>query len=260
MACGECRSLYCHPMPDLADLESMYGTSYAADSDPEGIADPIEPEWVLEWLDRLVPGTFMDYGCGGGELLVEAKRRGWRVLGVELTKDVVEETTKRTGLPVVTVDEALDKGRFANVLHVGDVLEHLTNLDREMPRILSLIERGGLLLAQGPLEANGNLFNWAVRLARSLGGRKPADMPPYHVILATMEGQWALFHRSGLDAIEESVSEVSWPAPARLSSKDLLEVRTVGLYVLRLASRALSRLRPRRWGNRYRYAGRVEAS
>ena len=34
-------------------------------------------------------------------------------------------------------------------------------------------------------------------------------------------------HRSGLDAIEESVIEVSWPA--RLSSKDLLEARTVAL-------------------------------
>ena len=205
-------------------------------------------------------GAFMDYGCGSGELLVAAKQRGWEVLGVELRKDVAESTTTRTGLPVVTVDEALDKGRFADVLHVGDVLEHLTELDREMPRLLSLINHGGLLLAQGPLEANENLFNWAVRLARYLGGRRPADTPPYHVILATLEGQWALFRRSGLDPIEEIVTEVSWPAPARLSSKDLLEARTVGLYVLRLASRAVSRLRPRRWGNRYCYAGRTQAS
>ena len=85
-------------------------------------------------------------------------------------------------------------------------------------------------------------------------------MPPYHVILATVEGNGLLSRRSGLDAIEESVTEVSWPAPARLSSKDLLEARKVGLYVLRLASRALSRLRPRRWGNRYCYAGRTQAS
>ena len=260
MRCRGCRSHYCNPMPDAGCLESMYGTGYRAGSGLQTVSDPTKPGWVLAWLDRLTTGTFMDYGCGSGELLVAAKQRGWEVLGIELRKDVAEDTTARTELPVVTVDEALDQGRFADVLHVGDVLEHLTDLDREMTRILSLIERGGLLLAQGPLEANGNLFNWTVRLARSLGDRRATDMPPYHVILATVEGQWALFRRSELDAIEESVTEVSWPAPARLSSKDLLEARTVGLYVLRLASRALSRLRPRRWGNRYRYAGRVEAS
>ena len=238
----------------------MYGTSYRSSSGLETISDPAKPAWVLAWLDRLPTGTFIDYGCGSGELLVAAKQRGWDVLGVELGKDVADDTTTRTGLPVVTVDEALDKGRFADVLHVGDVLEHLTDLDREMPRLLSLMKHGGLLLAQGPLEANGDLFTWAVRLARALGGRGPADTPPYHVVLATLEGQWALFRRSGLEAIEETVTEVSWPAPARLSSKDLLEARKLGLYVLRLASRALSRLRPRRWGNRYCYAGRTQAS
>lgn len=258
--CHGCASHYCRPMPDAQDLESMYGTGYQLGSGLHTVSDPAKAAWVLARLDQLPPATFMDYGCGSGELLVAAKQRGWDVVGVELRRDVADETSARTGLPVITVDEAIEKGRFAKVLHVGDVLEHLTNLDREMPRIIALIEGGGLLLAQGPLEANGNLFNWALRVSRSLRGRRPAQMAPYHVILATVAGQWALFRRCGLDAIEKSVTEVFWPAPAHVSSKDLLEPRKVCLHVLRLCSRALSRLRPDRWGNRYRYAGRVEGS
>ena len=259
VACGRCGSLYCRPMPDAEDLASMYGTSYESCSGPDSAADPKEPEWVLDWLERTPPGSFVDYGCGGGDLLVGATTRGWRALGVELAPDVVNETSRRTGLPVLTVEGALGKGAFADVLHLGDVLEHLTDLDREMPRILSLIKPGGLLLAQGPLEANGNLFTWMLRLARSLRGRPSIEMPPYHVILATMEGQWALFRRFGLTAVEQELTEVFWPAPARLSWKDLLKPRGVGLYSVRLVSRALSRLRSRRWGNRYRYAGRLES-
>jgi SAM-dependent methyltransferase len=242
-------------MPDVSDLASMYGESYGNVSGPEA-ADSKEPEWVLAWLERLSPGVFMDYGCGDGELLAGANERGWEVLGVELMAEVVERTKKRTGLPIVTAGEALE-AQLADVLHVGDVLEHLTDLDREMPRILSLIQPGGLLLAQGPLEANGNLYTWTLRMARALKRRAPVDMPPFHVVLATAEGQWALFRRFGLAAVEKRVSEVSWPAPSRLSATDLVRPRQVGLFSLRLASRGLSRLRSDRWGNRYRYAGRT---
>ncbi len=249
-------------MPDASDLAAMYGASYGheAQSDfTQGVSDPREPGWVLERLKRLPPGSFVDYGCAGGELLVAAAGLGWKVVGVELTAEVVKSTAAATGLPVLEAEDSLDKGLCADVLHLGDVLEHLTDLDREMPRILSLLRQGGLLLAQGPLEANGNLFTSTLRLARLLKGRrtlKMTEMAPYHVLLATAPGQWALFRRFGLTAIEERVSEVSWPAPDRISLRDVLEPRRVSLFTLRLASRALSRLRPDRWGNRYRYAGR----
>jgi SAM-dependent methyltransferase len=249
-------------MPDARVLESMYGGEYSEGSDPDGdhVRDPKEPEWVLDWLGRLEPGTFVDYGCGRGELLVEASRRGWDVVGVELVEEVARAAASRTGLAVVTVEEVSKKTAAADVLHVGDVLEHLTDLESEMPRILSLVKPGGLLLAQGPLEANGNLYTWMVRLGRFTRRRKPVEMAPYHVILATAAGQRALFHRFGLTTLEESVTEVSWPAPERLSSKELRAPRLVALFLLRRTSRVLSRARPRHWGNRYRYAGRTKTS
>jgi SAM-dependent methyltransferase len=220
--------------------------------------DPREPQWVLEWLDRLPPGAFVDYGCGTGELLAGAVARGWSSLGIELSPEVVAATSRRTGLPVLTNAEAFQKGAVADVLHLGDVLEHLTDIDRELPRILSLLKRGGLLLAQGPLEANGNLFTWMLRMTRTLKRRAPVSMPPYHVLLATVAGQWALFRRFGLSAVESKVTEVSWPAPSRLSPRDLARPRQAALFTLRVLSRALSRVRSDRWGNRYRYAGRLD--
>jgi len=256
VACGRCGSLYCRPMPDALDLASMYGTSYGSATGPDHVADPKEPEWVLDWLEQIPPGRFVDYGCAGGELLVGAAARGWRALGVELAREVAEETSRRTGLAVATVEEAFDEGPVADVLHLGDVVEHLTDIDREMPRILSLLKPSGLLLAQGPLEANANLFTWTLRIARVLRRRGAIETPPYHVLLATVEGQWALFRRFGLTAVEETVTEVWWPAPSRLSPGDLARPRQVGLFCLRLASRTLSRLNAARWGNRYRYAGR----
>ncbi len=255
--CVGCRSLYCDPMPDRITLALMYGTEYGTSFavDP-AIEDPKEPQRVVRWLEQAERGTFLDYGCGSGVLLVQAGRLGWEAVGVEFDEEVVRRVREATGARVMSVSESLRFGQpVADVLHLGDVIEHLTELDRQMPAILGLLKPGGVLLAQGPLEANPNLFTAALRLVRRLRARR-TEMAPYHVLLATAQGQRALFRRFGLEALEFSLREVCWPAPARISPSDLGRPRTVGLFVARRLSQALSALRPGDWGNRYFFAGR----
>src|SRR5262249_22281433 len=135
----------------------------------------------------------------------------------------------------------------------GDVLEHLTGLPGQLRVILRLVRPGGLVVAQGPLEANACVFTWVVRGARGLRGAPTATMAPYHVVLATAAGQRRLFERSGLACLEFSVSEVDWPAPARIGARDLRDPRRVALFALRRVSRATSRVASTRFGNRYLY-------
>ena len=154
-------------------------------------------------------------------------------------------------------DDLLASGEApADALHLGDVIEHLTDLDRQMPAILRLLKPEGVLIAQGPLEANANLFTWVLRLARGVRGRKPPEMAPYHVLLATARGQRALFRRSGLEELEYRLREVSWPAPGVLTAADWRRPRALGLFALRRLSAGISALAPRNLGNRYFYAGR----
>jgi SAM-dependent methyltransferase len=244
-------------MPDEATLALMYGpeygTSFAADP---AIDDPKEPRSVVRWLERSERGTFLDYGCGSGALLVQAARLGWEVVGVEFDDEVVRRVGEATGARVLSVTEAAAiKRPMADVLHLGDVIEHLTELNRQMPEILGLLKQGGVLLAQGPLEANANLFTSALRLARRIRPRR-TEMAPYHVLLATARGQRSFFQRFGLEPIEFSLREVCWPAPARVAPRDLLRPRAIGLFLARRLSQAVSTLRPGHWGNRYFFAGR----
>lgn len=257
--CGGCSSLYCNPMPDHQLLERMYGPEYATSfqHDPS-IADPKQPERVLHWLRTLPAGTFLDYGCGQGALLTAAQEAGWKAVGVEFSKEVAARVAERTGAIVVTDPACLPAGgrEAADVLHLGDVLEHLTEMDRQMPEIMNLLRPSGVLLAQGPLEANGCLFTLGLKLMRRLTGRKPVEMAPYHVSLATAAGQRILFRRFGLQEQEFVVREVAWPAPAVLRAADLRRPRSLALFTLRRLSQACTLLRPGPWGNRYFYAGR----
>jgi SAM-dependent methyltransferase len=256
--CLSCGSLYCNPMPDAEVLLRMYGPEYG----DSFAADPIGEESrdsrrVLELLEKCGGGTFVDYGCGGGGLLAEAARGNWRAIGVEFDEEVVAEIRRKTGLEALTPREIETlNGLSIDILHLGDVIEHLTALDSQMTGIVRLVKPGGLLVAQGPLEANPNLFTLAVRLGRTFRKGRRTEMAPYHVLLATARGQRRLFARFGLQELEFITSEVAWPAPARLSPGDWKRPRALGLYGLRRMSQAVSAVGGGQWGNRYFYVGR----
>ena len=56
--------------------------------------------------------------------------------------------------------------------------------------------------------------------------------------------------------LEFSMEEVDWPAPARLTREVARSPRALALYSLRRFSRIGAKLLPRRFGNRYFFAGR----
>ena len=255
--CLSCNSLYCDPMPDGETLSQMYGTDYGVSFVGEAPDDGSRDERrIIELLKELKKGVFVDYGCGAGSVLAEAAKLNWRAVGVEFDEEVAAEVERSTGVEVLTLSqsEALDR-LHADILHLGDVIEHLTETNRQMPEIVKLIRPGGLLVAQGPLEANLNLFTLMVRLARSLRRWRRTEMAPYHVLLATAKGQRLLFQRLGLKEMEYIIKEVAWPAPSRLSLSDIRRPRSLGLYLLRLASQTISRLGFAQMGNRYFYLG-----
>lgn len=259
-ACTDCGTLYCAPMPDAAVLAEMYGVDYTQEGGSAGHTEnPKEPERVVEWLSKLESGTFVDYGCGEGELLTEAQRTGWKAVGVEFSDDVARKTSARTGQAVFTRPHERPDFPPADVLHLGDVIEHLTRLDEQMPDILRLLKPGGILLAQGPLEGNTSLFTLVLASARGLRRDRRTEMAPYHVLLATARGQREFFRRFGLEEIEYTLREVAWPAPAGLMLSDLRRPRMVGLFALRRISKLVSALHPTQWGNRYFYVGRRRA-
>lgn len=256
LECLSCKSLYCEPMPDVETLSLMYGVDYHASDDYHETADENSehPPPVIDLLKKLEKGTFIDYGCGKGALLPSAKRLGWQSFGVEFAPDVVARTEQETGVKVFSAGEP-PKAIRADVLHLGDIIEHLTDLNKQMPEILRWLKPGGWLAAQGPLEAESNLFTFAIKTVHRLKN-KPSNVPPFHVILASAKGQRDFFKRFGLEETEYLLDEIAFPAAERLSSSVLSNPRQLGLFALRKISKAISFALPGERGNRYFYCGR----
>ncbi len=257
--CRGCGSSFCDPMPDPETLAQMYGPTYgyAGGADRE-VEDPKEPERVLERLRRRPAGIFVDFGCGSGSLVVAARAMGWISVGVEFDPLVARHVAAETKCVVFGgLGELRELGPLpVDVIHLGDVIEHLTAPLETLRELASLLRPGGWLIAQGPLEAGPALFTTALLLARALSpSRRPKDMPPYHVLQATVDGQRTLFARAGLVSIEYELSEVAWPAPGTLSAASLARPRDLMLFALRRLSQHASALNPTKWGNRYFYVG-----
>jgi 2-polyprenyl-3-methyl-5-hydroxy-6-metoxy-1,4-benzoquinol methylase len=259
LQCTACGSLACEPMPDADVLAQIYGPGYAelVTADHE-VQDPKQPERVCDYLASRPTGRFIDFGCGSGTLLERARDLGWDAAGVEFDEAVARATAARTGLTVSTVGAALNGVPPADVLHLGDVIEHLTSPLDEVRAALSLVRPGGTLVAQGPLENNLTVFGLAKRAVGRLRPSRERQQPPTHVLQATASGQRTFFRRLGLDERTFDVFEVEWPAPASLAACGR-DARLITLLVLRRISLAAGRVTPKTWGDRYFYVGSKSA-
>jgi len=243
-------------MPDDEVLAAMYGSEYGALTSADYDVDsPRDTEAVLGFLNDHKPGTILDFGCGQGDLIRAIQRdTAWKPTGVEWDPGVSASVQARTGARVFTyADLVAGRVPLVDAVHLGDVIEHLTELDRQIPLILSVVRPGGYVLAEGPLECGRALFEVVVRVTQAARAEHPVSAPPTHVLQASIAGQRGFFARHGLTERAFKVYEVDWPAPSRLRRQDLHHPRTLALYLLRRLSAPLSR-RPL-WGNRYQYVG-----
>jgi len=197
--------------------------------------------------------TLLDFGCGNGSFLVAAAKEGFEVTGVEYEPSAIENAARKSGLPVMSLEEVRARALRPEVIHVGDVLEHLPDPVGVMRVLEGLLAPNGVLFLEGPLQSNPSLVYYvsrAVKVAkRRLGLDRAATLAPTHLILVNARAQRDFFTRTlGLRCTYFRVTESGWPY--------LLETGTprtpAGLVraAIGLSARVLARALPG-WGNRF---------
>jgi SAM-dependent methyltransferase len=109
---------------------------------------------VLDAIGRHVAaGRLLDVGCGHGLLLDEASRRGYDVLGLELSRSAAAHAREVLGLPVneqpVEAFAADTAARF-DVIVLADVIEHLDDPAATLDACAGLLVDGGVLCVITP--------------------------------------------------------------------------------------------------------------
>ena len=173
-----------NPQPSDAELGAIYTDTYFLGSAPEGApgTDGFEREvnalkraTAAGYLDRIEAyrgwspesrrgKKLLEIGSGLGNLLVEARERGYEVTGVEYASSSVDRANLRLGAPLVvqgTVESApLEDGAF-DVCVFADVIEHTRDPLAVVARAWDLLAPGGTLFVAIP-----SLDSWSARLMR----------------------------------------------------------------------------------------------
>jgi SAM-dependent methyltransferase len=189
--CPACGHLQVDPMPASAQLEDSYAGTASEDYELEEAGQRATARGVLDRIERQVPqrGRLLDYGAWVGFLASEAAARGWEVVGVEPSLWAAKRARSR-GVKILRPEE-LHAGAFTAIA-LGDVIEHLPDLDAEIERLAALLEPGGAIWIATPDAGS--------RVARTLG-RRWWSVIPTHVHLFTRASLGALLERHGFELL-----------------------------------------------------------
>ena len=162
--CEGCQHSFVAPVPDPTQLAAIYEAGYYEGStQPTGFRNyaglhDARIRMFGRHLDLIAKGggagRLLDVGCANGDFLVEARHRGWDVLGVDPSAARTEVIAAGVPLVGTTVRDAAVAERSLDVITFWDVLEHVSDPVEDLRSAKRLLKVGGLVVATVPDAGN----------------------------------------------------------------------------------------------------------
>lgn len=193
--CARCGTVAQPSLPAGGQLLDLYRDTDDAPYLAEEAGRRATARRLLALIERhRPPGRLLDVGCGHGLLLDEARRRGWAVLGLELSAAARAYAREGLGLEVRDATlEGLDDGDFDAVV-LADVLEHLADPVGTLRAAAARLRDGGVLLVVTPDPGSVT--------ARVAGARWWGFLPA-HTYLLPRRTLRAVLAGEGLEPVED---------------------------------------------------------
>ncbi len=179
--CQRCGLVYMNPRLTEAAIARFYDTVYGTQGASEGFESDQRARavYLLDVATRLLADDpdgetalfagprpqVLDIGCGAGQLLQEAQRRGWEVRGTELSQVAAQHASQLLGVPIHCGDfrELRLPAGSLDLVVMQAVVEHLRAPIDFLRDSAALLRPGGVLFFSVP-----NVASAEHRLARLL--------------------------------------------------------------------------------------------
>ena len=188
--CKSCGLIAQNPQPSDAELAAIYGPDYfIGSSEDDRFASQFEVvkrATAALQLDEIAAflghqgqnaggRRLLEVGCGHGNMLLEAQRRGYEVEGIEYSADAAARANKKLGADVVRVGAVgvtpLPE-RTYDICVLADVIEHVRAPDIFLKHIWHVLKDGALLFVATP-----SADSWSARIL----GRRWMEYKPEHL-------------------------------------------------------------------------------
>ncbi|MEN9632398.1 MAG: hypothetical protein RL077_802 [Verrucomicrobiota bacterium] len=183
--CRSCQLQFTQPQPSDAELAAIYGPDYvlAADDTPaHAVITRAKRATADHYLDLLAAagatfsGRLLEIGCGAGNFLLQASRRGYEVTGIEYSAYACARARQTLGgsgrILTGEIDLIANDAGLYDVCVLCDVIEHVRQPADFLQRILAALRPGGILLVVTP-----STDSWSARLM----GKRWMELKPEHL-------------------------------------------------------------------------------
>jgi 2-polyprenyl-3-methyl-5-hydroxy-6-metoxy-1,4-benzoquinol methylase len=161
--CDACGLIFNAVLPSEEELEGIYTEEYYTSKDSlrygytNYLADRSNivktSERRLADIEKIKPpGSLLDVGCAFGFFMDVARRRGWSVTGVEISKFAAEYATGELGLSVerCSAEHCEYGSRSFDVITMWDLIEHLRDPGETLRRLAGSLKEDGVLVLSTP--------------------------------------------------------------------------------------------------------------
>lgn len=266
-ACEDCCSYNVFPSPTPSDLELIYGETdhkyFKTISDkisyPEKYHFANHQGYQINFLneigDKLVNKTLLDFACGSGFYLNHAKKLGAKVVGIEFNNEFVKLLIQKTKFDIYTLEEALStfKDKPFDFIHLGHILEHLTNPIETFNEIKKLAHKNTVFIIDGPLERNPCLSRFYIDFGSRIKNKPYNTFAPQHLSLTTKKSQLRFFDNIGLRTLKYEIVEQYFPLPRTFGRSIIGNIN----FFIASCSVLLSMLIPS-FGNVFHFRGKLK--
>lgn len=208
--CRRCGLVRLSPRPTREAARRLYDATYY---DAGGYDDYVETfgrfrdvyerlfAKRLALLERHVPGPgrILEAGCAHGFQLDWLRRRGWEVVGNDVSAEAAAYARERFGLEVLVgpLEEVELEPASFDAAYLVDIVEHLYDPATALAHVRAALKPGGAVLVQVPYE----LYHWE-KIGQALWeGKRPGtiapDAVPYHVTFFTPRTLKSMLRRNG---------------------------------------------------------------
>lgn len=154
--CLNCGLVYINPRASVSHIRDLYKQNESSPFNYYYYLSKIDNKRFRKLFSEINKyknsGIVLDFGCATGSFMQVAKECGYRTQGVEINPQAAVYARNVLGLDVLTgaINRFSYKESFFDIVHMGDVIEHLSDPLSIMKLLNIFMKKEGLLIITTP--------------------------------------------------------------------------------------------------------------